>query len=374
MKITGSALPLLRKCQWWARPEVEAPPQPPSNAMVVGTEVHAAIESVLGGKAVSDISPEARDFLATWAEWWATLPLGATGYWQPEAAFAYDPSTDTARKLEVKARAYDVAPHEIAGTVDAMLVDGASAIVADWKVGVDFHGLTADAAENWQLRFYALAAARAYNLDSVKIAVVRITPFGVKHSDYSLDAMELDAVAAEVGALYARAAASTPNPGLHCRRCKAVAVCPTTQTAIEKTQPATLTIENAEQATAALMRLRQVQAACEQMEVMLKAWAEKNEGIPLPNGKRWVKVPMERENISLTGDNMAAGLAAISAIGALDAVESKATTSRAAIERNLKAQGLKGKELKAKMEAFLDDLRNSGVLKSVAIDAWREVE
>ena len=29
MRITGSSLPLLRSCQWWARPEVEAPAYDP---------------------------------------------------------------------------------------------------------------------------------------------------------------------------------------------------------------------------------------------------------------------------------------------------------------------------------------------------------
>lgn len=375
MNPTGSSLPLLRKCQWWARPEVIAPPpQPPTEAMFLGTEVHAAIEAALLGAAPGKLSADAYELFSVWVDWWPNNPFGQH-LWKPEVAFAYNPKTDAARQIDAKARAYSIEPDEIPGTIDAVAISGDSAIVIDWKTGADFANLTADASENWQLRLYALCVARAHKVDSVKIVIARITPWGVKTTDYTLDAIELDAVAAEVAALVASIPASAPKAGMHCRRCKAISACPTTTTAMEQVKQAVeVKIQNAEQASAALVRLRQVQAACEQMETMLKAWASENGGVSLPNGRKWTKVPMERETISLAGDNMAAGLAGIASAEALDAVETKATTSRAAIERVLKAKGLKGKELRAKMDALMEDLRGAGVLKTTVIEAWREVE
>lgn len=377
MRVTGSSLPLLRSCQWWARPEVIAPPaQPPSEAMLLGTAVHGAIEAVLTGQPIPPLTSEGEDLLKEWAQWWKSAPLG-TAVWGAEQAYAYDPYADKARKLDAKGRAYLTEANEIAGTIDAVAFFGdGSATVVDWKTGNDFAGLTADAAENWQLRLYALAVSRHHKLDKVTVAIVRITPRGVRSTEYTLDAMELDAVAEEVKALMEAAPKSQPAPGLHCRRCKAVTLCPTTTPAadaIVAMEPATLSITSPEQASAALVKLRQVQAACEQMEALLKMYAEKFDGISLPDGKRWTKVPQERESINLTGAEMAAGLAALDTHGATDAVETKASTTKAAIERVLKAKGLKGKELRAALDNLMTDLRTAGVVRSVTVDAWREV-
>lgn len=377
MNITGSSLPLLRNCQWWARPEVIAPPaEPPTEAMQLGTEVHAAIEATLAGEKVAELSPDGGDYLVNWWQWMHTKPFGEVTL-LPEVAYAYDPHKDASRKLGARmARKYEVGAHEIAGTIDAVAIDGARGVVIDWKTGMDFAGLTADAQDNWQLRLYALAVSRAHKLDEVRVAIVRITPWGVKMTDYLLDAFELDAVAEEVKALVLAVPKSEPKAGGHCRRCKAVTICPTTAKATEIIAPATpvtLEITSDEQATALLLRLRQVQAACEQMETVLKAYATEKSGIALDNGKRWTKVPQDRESINLTGADMAAGLAALDAAGVMEAVETKSTVTKAAIERAMKAKGLKGKELKAAMDALLGDLRASGVMRSTVVDAWREV-
>jgi hypothetical protein len=66
-------------------------------------------------------------------------------------------------------------------------------------------------------------------------------------------------------------------------------------------------------------------------------------------------------------------MAALEASNVADAVEVKYSTSKAAIERSLKAQGLKGKELKAKMDELLSDLRASGVMRVATIETFREV-
>jgi hypothetical protein len=127
-------------------------------------------------------------------------------------------------------------------------------------------------------------------------------------------------------------------------------------------------------AAALLLRLRQVQAACEVVEAELKKFViENNAPIDLGNGKQWKRIEVDRESISLSGADRAAGMAALEASNVADAVEVKYSTSKAAIERSLKAQGLKGKELKAKMDELLSDLRASGVMRVATIETFREI-
>ena len=377
MNITGSSLPLLRSCQWWARPEVIAPPQPPpTEAMELGNTVHAMIEATIQSKRLPEASGEAMDLFAEWAAWWGASAVSAEK-WQAEVAYAYKPSTDTARCLgESMARKYEVNDDEIAGTIDALELNDDHAVVIDWKTGQDFAGMTADARDNWQLRLYALAVSRAHRVDTVKVMIVRITPHGVRTTEYTLDALELDAVAAEVASLVKAAPTSQPTPGLHCRRCKVVAACPTTaaaETAIAPAAPVELRITSPEQASAALVRLRQVQAACEQMEAMLKTYAAEQGGIPLPNGKRYAKVTSDRELISLNHADGALGIDAINGYGAGKALETKVTTSKAALEREFKSAGLKGKELRAKMDALMAELRAAGVVRVNTVESFKEV-
>ena len=378
MKITGSALPLLKKCQWWARPEVIASPQqPPSEAMLTGTAVHAAIEAILRGQPAAVLEDTAADLFNEWKQWWATTPLNHAG-WIAEFAFAYDVNTDSARSIQTdEHRKYQVNPSEIPGTIDALWLADDHGLIIDWKTGSSF-GNVADAQDHWQLRLYALMVARAYKFDYMETYIVRITEDGVRTTSATLDAMDLDAVAAEVAALVRSVPSSQPRPGSHCTRCKAVAVCPTTTAAMDALAPAApveLRITSPDQASSLLLRLRQVQAACETMEAMLKEYAanRNEEGIPLPGGKRWVRKSVDRESINLNGVENAEAIAAISMAGVESAIESKLNISKAGIERVLKTQGLKGKELGAKVEELMNELRRIGATRTTTVDAYREV-
>lgn len=379
MKITGSALPMLKQCQWWARPEVVAPPQPPpSEAMLVGTEVHAAIERVLTRGDWMLTTDDARDLFREWQMWWKMSPL-AYEKWKAEVAYAYDTAKDTARFIgENVGRGYDTSATEIPGTIDALLLGDDHAIIIDWKTGSSFGHGPADAADNQQLRLYALMVARAHKIDTIYTHIVRITDQGVRQTSATLDAMDLDAVAEEVAHLVRAIPSSTPSPGGHCTRCRAVALCPSTTSAmavVAPPEPVELKIRDPEQASALLLRLRQVQAACETMEAALREYAvnQGEAGIPLPNGKRWVRTSVDRESINLNGEANALGVAAISMAGAESALEAKVTTSKAAIERVFKSQGLKGKDLRDKVEGLMSELRAAGATRTTTVDAYREV-
>ena len=144
--------------------------------------------------------------------------------------------------------------------------------------------------------------------------------------------------------------------------------------ALAPATPVELKITSTDQASALLVRLRQVQAACETMEAMLKEYAaNRDEGIPLPGGKRWVRKSVDRESINLNGVENAEAIAAISMAGAEGAIESKLNISKAGIERIYKAEGLKGKELGAKVETLMNELRRIGATRTTTVDAFREV-
>ena len=379
MKITGSTLPVLRKCQWWAREDVVAPPAlPPSDAMLIGTEVHAAIENTLTKRDVKLSTDDGMDLFREWQQWWRTSPLAAN-QWKAEVAYAYDVQRDDARLIgENVGRGYEVSASEIPGTIDALALDDEHAHVVDWKTTSGFGPGPADAEDNWQLRLYALMVARAHRVDSVTIHVVRITTNGVTSTSHTLDSLELDAVAHEVQRLVQSVPTALPQSGSHCHRCRAVAVCPTTNaatTAIAPPAPIKLEI-NDDNAGSLLMKLRQVQAACEQLEGALKLYAanKNEEGIRLPTGKRWVRTSVDRESINLNGDANAMGIAIISMAGAEKALEPKISVSKAGIERELKAAGLKGKELREKLDNVMSELRAAGATRTTTVDSYREVE
>lgn len=393
MRPTASSLPLLAKCQWWAGEKVEGRSLAVTPEMQRGTAIHAAIEAtVLGKPAPDDLDLEASEMFATWLDWWdggrPGLEHSLAGEWQAEQAFAYRPSLDVGRSLgAIRGRAYPpTEPDEIAGTVDALLVDerARAALVIDWKTGDDRAGLTADAEDNLQLRGYALAVSRALALDEVTVAIVRIGSRGVRVTRHTFDALDLGVAAEELRQTLARVPTAQPAPGLHCRRCRAVAVCPATVEASDTIAPrveASLEpapdpvplVVTADNATALLVRLRAVQAACDQVEAALKAYADGAGGIPV-DGKRWKKVVTERASIRLDGPEGAEALSILETAGVGAAVEKKVTTSRAAIERVLTSHGLKGKAKTQRCEEIVADLSAAGAVRTAQVESYKETD
>lgn len=387
MRPSASSLPLLSRCQWWAGDRVVGRPLDPTPEMLAGTATHAAIEATLTGAELPELEADAAAYYATWAAWHAEGMPGLEhtlgGEWRAEQAFAYDPLTDTGRVLgAVRGRAYPApeSPTEIVGTVDALIVDerASAALVVDWKTGDDRSRMTADAGANLQLRGYALMVSRALGVDSVDVAVVRIGSQGVTVTRHAYDAFDLGPAAEELRQLLASVPTAQPVPGLHCRRCRAVAECPATVNAADTIAPRSpdpVPLEvTADNAGALLVRLRAVQAACDQVEAALKLFADANGGVDLGDGRRWRRVTTERASIRLDGPEAAVALQALDAAGVSSAVEHKTTTSRAAIERALAQSGLKGKAKAARVEAIVSELAAVGAVRVAQVDSYKEVD
>lgn len=163
------------------------------------------------------------------------LPACQKGSYAAEVALAYHLFDATARVIgHGIARAYDVTDKEFAGTADVIGITDTEVFVLDYKGP---HGHVAPAERNWQLRFLALAAARAYNRRSAQVAIVRVKDDGSSWSDWAaFDSIELDVIADELAMLFgrlfgARGDADTGNQphvttGDHCRYCPVQRHCP----------------------------------------------------------------------------------------------------------------------------------------------------
>lgn len=169
------------------------------------------------------------------------LPAFDPQAYEPEVAIAYDPIKRTARcvgknlsREEARAKAED---HELVGIIDVLGATAEDAVAHDYKTG---WGYVEPAEVNWQLRTYALFAARWLGKDGATYSVIRVRDNGQVWSDVAhMD--ELDLMAHEdallnllTKRLWARQTTKEGRwnelpplvEGAHCRYCPALHVCP----------------------------------------------------------------------------------------------------------------------------------------------------
>lgn len=336
MTPSASATNLLLRCQWWARPEVEAPPEEPNPDMLRGTGGHAAIEAHLttGTAAPSDA---AAPFFASWLRWWQTKPFGTDGTYHVEKALSYDTTTDTAKFTGAQGRAYNPAPGEIPGRPDLVIFQEKRVIVADWKSGEDWAGYAAEGAPA-QLRTYALAAARIAGVDEAIIVACQITPGEVVATPETLDVFDLDAHAEKLKLAMTSLETALPVPGGHCLRCPALAVCPAHDTA--KLEKATaLPVITAENAGPMYLAMEALESRVAQMKKACKAQIIAAGKVPMPDGGTLEMVTAPVEGITLDGPQGPEAEAAIIQAGAPKAIDRPpATATKKAITDALGAK------------------------------------
>jgi hypothetical protein len=214
-----------------------------------------------------------------------------------ELAFAYNPQTDTARVLGVNiGRAYSehgALPHEICGTADCVGKVGDVLHIYDWKSG----WLPVGA---WQLRFLALAAARALGMSRVRVANWYLREDGrIFEDDDSVaefDALDLDDIADDVRRVLSKVGVSQGldegghlhnlSAGDWCRWCECKASCRLqvglvkASFGMELREPLTI-----EAATEAWLVLDQVEDSLKLMRNGLKEFARTNP-FPVGDGKQ----------------------------------------------------------------------------------------
>lgn len=371
MRLTGSKFGLARRCQYWCRPEVEAP-RVESEAARLGTDRHRVLELLAGGHG----EDETIDFPALWdcepGEWpavltnileWLPRPDEGRPRFAAEQQFGLDYVSSEAWPIEGKDRDYP--PDGIAGaiymTVDWVgVIDGVFTVV-DYKTGSQRE--LEPPVTNGQVAICCLAAAKAQfgSVDTVRGILAVVADDGTCRAQYAdFDVLDLDAIADDVRSVVQAIPTSRPNPGPWCSEmwCPARSVCPAMTAAIVGTpaEPLSLVIDSAEQCARAHVQLALAEEFLESVKRARNAWLQSNDGCDLPDGKRLVWTVQEKDSIAC---NESAGIVIRNA-GLGDAIEEK--TSKAALERA--AKKLAGKEWSALHQSVLASLEQVGAIRT----------
>ncbi len=294
-QVTGSRLPILQHCQWWARDDVSYTKPESGAAAGRGVTMHDAIDkNDLSGLAFEDVASvqRARAYLQS---------LRDAGYTvETEAPLALNYVTGEGRRLRSSGhRDYsDLKPDEIGLTVDYMAFaknEGPPFVeVGDWKTGYGAH--VDKVSENWQLG--AAAAALSDMYDDVTV----LARIHYLDNDY-MDSWRFSAMEAQRFGIWVRnrvelTPTAQPNPGDHCRYCDARVQCPKTQAALAVFSEATTvkwTLEalGVDNDIAMVKNLPVLKAAVEAVDKALKE-RYRESGLPLDNGKVWKPVLQTR--------------------------------------------------------------------------------
>lgn len=197
-------------------------------------------------------------------------------------------------------RDYSRAPEgSIPGTADALAVEEDRVVVTDWKTGGHEPSRPAD---NYQLRFLGLAAARAYGLEEAVVQIGKIGEDGwLELHSTALDAEDLHQIESELKKTDRQLRSSREGEpvyrtGGHCRFCPAIASCPAVAGAAQSIldgPPEELT-----PATAADLwsKLQAVEAAAKRTHESLMEYVYARP-IPTGEGKQLKVVETRRETI-----------------------------------------------------------------------------
>lgn len=206
-----------------------------SAASDAGTERHELLAQVL--TAPSGVATFVPEHLRAWLDRvrepsaWLCTPETVT-----ELALAYDVATGKARLLGRNlGRHYpELAPTEIPGSLDYLLLEEGRVVVVDLKTG---QGDVPHPSRNLQLRFAALAAARYHGVDAARAGILH-APEGREPwwNWATFDAFDLAEIAGELERVVAAVTASREDVaagrrprlrvGEHCEWCPARHGCP----------------------------------------------------------------------------------------------------------------------------------------------------
>ena len=230
-RLTASRLELAEKCPGsFAHEHV----QTTNEAADRGTAVHEYVAALLEGK---DYSLPADESAAALCRALDRPELVAVARPEPgselytEVAFFFSPTSGDAGVLRGNHhRDYSGAPSgSVAGTADVVAVEDSRVRVTDWKTG---RAEVPNPADNYQLHFLGLAAARAFSKNE---AVVQIARLGESDSidvrAATLDPDDLTGTLRDLERIvesvyHARTQSPVYRIGNHCRFCPALPHCP----------------------------------------------------------------------------------------------------------------------------------------------------
>ena len=354
-RLSASGIDRGRHCLFWARGDKTWPEREPDEYTLYGTAWHGVAERTIDtGKACDPLEfAEALDDAATerlvatyeqWLPWWQKARGDLR--WQAEVRVAWDVVTGHARLLPKtkNAREYgDLAPTEVAGTIDAVGEDAVRLEVIDWKSG---YRPVESPRTNVQLAFYGAAIATAMGRDSARVNIAKPGPEAVVlYEPHDLDVISFAAIQAEVRDMLDRLPTSEPVAGPWCDYCPARGGCPATAdqvaevisaASIVRKHPFSLEVQSNDHAAWMLTAIDGVEDFLKSAKAKLREFADKNGGILLEDGTVWSAHSVHTEKPAL---DVPGALQALYALGLTGAVESR--TTWAAIKRAGGAEGEK---------------------------------
>lgn len=300
-QLTASRLELAATCSGaFAHEHVETT----SEAAERGTAVHDYIATLLENEWAllpSDAKAAALCRLLNEQELMkAARPKHSSTLYTEQALYLL-PATGECGVLESEYhRDYSGAPEgALVGTADAVAVEEEQVIVSDWKTG---RSEVPHPAENYQLRFLGLAAARSFGKEKATVQVGSIgTDGSLELRSHTLEAQDLGEIEAELSRIARRVeAARNGEPvyrtGSHCRYCPALAHCPAISgaaQAIVEGPPEEMTPNRVAELWG---QLQAVEAAAKRTREALQEYVYARE-VPTTEGKVLKVVETRRENI-----------------------------------------------------------------------------
>jgi hypothetical protein len=248
-----------------------------------------------------------------------------------------------------------------------------TATVIDWKTGL-LKQKRAD--ECAQLATAALCVSRLYDVDSVRVVLVRIRPGWVGVDEAWLDEFALDAHALSLEAQLDGVPSAEPMPGPHCSGefCPALSVCEgpraLARRAPELARSLPVVVDSEERAAAWLGCAKPIQAWLDEGKRAARAWAELHgRAVRMPDGSTMRLVPESRRSINV--DRAEGALRARFGDVAVDKEIIKVTRkiSVAAVAKLAQAGAPRGKKGEAAKQ-LIEELRATGGVKDSVFDVW----
>jgi hypothetical protein len=332
---SASKTDLLLLCQYWASPGVRLPEEPKEiqaqpEIPRFGRAFHKTMESHLLREPVliDDIAEtyfvdrdrlesyyvrasKAVDAFLKKQRWYSIGRL-------IEKKLAYDPFADTTRVLKSDGeRDYSGRrPTELPGTADLALEPGANRsrpiVVFDWKSGQSQY----DAPKNPQLRTLSLGLTRHWKTvvgakpkeTAAIVIIVRIDDEFMEMSDGTVDFETLENHRVLVRGALRKAISGIPalHPGMHCRYCPGLEVCPAHQSPLSVVDASEGMMEPA-QVAHAYTRLVAAENLLKKVRKRITDYVEMNGPLALDNGKYANLVEYDEENLSKASINRALG-------------------------------------------------------------------
>lgn len=224
-----------------------------------------------------------------------------------EVPFMWLPGGEVKLLKGVKDREYSSHPDyqkdSICMTIDLIGRGNGITTVLDWKFGAALHVPPIDV--NMQLLLGAYCVWKHEGVTQVEIALAFPGDTLRKNETLMLDQILLERAGHTIQAVWDRTRNSQEaHAGEHCSFCPYMGACPATNEALAAAVPELDTvgwsaeITSMEQATKMADQLSVVKKAVDAISDSLKAYADEHGGIPLPDGKVWKAIEVNRKNLN----------------------------------------------------------------------------